>query len=172
MFSSPDIMMTKKQHRRIDLALNFALIALVFNMVMPAHAQVANGVTTITTNIQDRSDTNDIAPVPSLPVISDKPILAKKTITVRTSAYSSTKDQTDSDPFTTASGKKVRDGIVAMNGMPFGTKIRIPKYFGDKVFVIEDRMNARYGKKKVDIWMPTRQQAREWGVRTVTIEVL
>ncbi|MDX1535397.1 MAG: hypothetical protein R3346_01415 [Candidatus Spechtbacterales bacterium] len=87
------------------------------------------------------------------------------------SAYSSTHDQTDATPFTTASGTRVRDGIVAANFLPIGTKIRIPDYYGNKVFVVEDRMNARYWKK-VDIWMPTRGEALQWGVRYATIEVI
>lgn len=87
------------------------------------------------------------------------------------SAYSSTPDQTDGSPFTTASGTRVRDGVVAANFLPIGTKIRIPEYYGNKVFVVEDRMNRRYWKK-VDIWMPTRSDALQWGVKYATIEVV
>ena len=47
--------------------------------------------------------------------------------------YSSTPQETEDTPFLTASGKKVRDGIVANNFLPFGTKIKIPKIFGDKI---------------------------------------
>ena len=87
-------------------------------------------------------------------------------------AYSSTPDQTDSDPFTTASGTKVRHGIIAHNGLPFGTKVRFPDAFGDQVFVVQDRMNARYGSRMADLWMPSRQEAKQWGVRRVRMEVL
>jgi 3D (Asp-Asp-Asp) domain-containing protein len=85
-------------------------------------------------------------------------------------AYSSTRDQTDGDPFTTASGAKVKDGIIAMNGVPFGTKIRIPEKYGDKVFVVQDRMAARHGSYRADIWMKTRTEAKQWGVRRVKVE--
>jgi len=44
----------------------------------------------------------------------------------------------------------VRDGVIATNILPFGTKVRIPEIFGDKVFVVEDRM-ARKHADRVDI---------------------
>lgn len=86
-------------------------------------------------------------------------------------AYSSTPDQTDATPFITAQGTRVRDGIVAANFLPFGTKVRIPALFGDKVFVVEDRMNKRHASR-LDVWFETRWQAREFGIRVAQIEVL
>ena len=86
-------------------------------------------------------------------------------------AYSSTPDQTDSTPFTTASGTHVHWGTVAANFLPFGTKIKIPSMYGDQIFIVEDRMNKRYWHK-VDIWMPGRQEALQFGVRTLEIEIL
>jgi 3D (Asp-Asp-Asp) domain-containing protein len=85
-------------------------------------------------------------------------------------AYSSTVDQCDSTPFITANGTFVHDGIVAANFLPFGTKIRIPELFGDKVFSVEDRMNSKY-HYRVDIWMTTREAAKQLGVKYVKIEV-
>lgn len=96
---------------------------------------------------------------------------AMRTMFVPTSAYTSDPRECDSTPFTTANGTRVRDGIVAANFLPFGTRIRIPEYFGDKVFEVHDRMNARYGYR-VDIWMVDKTEARVWGVRRVKIEIL
>jgi len=87
-------------------------------------------------------------------------------------AYSSTEDQTDSTPFITASQKHVEDGIVANNLLPFGTKVRIPELYGDKVFVVEDRMHYRKGNYHLDIWFPTRLEAKNFGVKRATIEVI
>jgi len=95
-----------------------------------------------------------------------------KTIKVIVTAYSSTADQTDDTPFITASGKQVADGIVANNMLPIGTKIRIPDLYGDKVFVVEDRMNRRKSGYHFDIWFPERQLAVNFGVKTAEIEVL
>lgn len=86
-------------------------------------------------------------------------------------AYSSTVDQTNSEPFITASGAWVEDGIVAANFLPFNTKIRIPAYFGDKVFVVKDRMNQRFNDR-VDIWFQTRSQAKNFGIKNTAIEIL
>lgn len=96
---------------------------------------------------------------------------AARTIRVPISAYNSEPGQTDSSPFTTADGTQVRDGIVAANFLPHGTRIRIPDYFGDKVFEVHDRMNARY-TYKIDIWMLNKSDAIKWGVRNVKVEVL
>ena len=86
-------------------------------------------------------------------------------------AYSSTRDQTDSTPFVTAAGTRVRDGVMAANFLAFGTKARIPALFGDKVFTVEDRMNARY-PNRVDIWFASRAEARAFGARAAEIEIL
>jgi len=86
-------------------------------------------------------------------------------------AYSSTPDQTDSTPFITASGSHVRDGIIAANFLRIGTKVRFPTMYGDKIFVVEDRMNPRY-KYRADIWMRTREEAKQFGLRNLPIEVI
>ena len=95
-----------------------------------------------------------------------------KKVKMMATAYSSTVGQTDSTPFITASGSTVRDGIVANNMLPFGTEIKIPELYGDKVFVVEDRMNKKKGIYHVDIWFPEYDQAKEFGAKTIYIEVL
>lgn len=86
-------------------------------------------------------------------------------------AYSSTPDQTDDSPFITAMGTHVRDGIIACNFLKFGTKVRLPEIYGDKVFVVEDRM-AKKNSHKIDIWMPSRQAALSFGVRQLALEIV
>jgi len=95
-----------------------------------------------------------------------------KTIKMVLTAYSSTPDQTDSTPFITASGKHVADGIIANNLLPFGTKLRIPQLYGNKIFTVEDRMNSHKGKLQADIWFATRNQAVNFGAKTTDIEIL
>lgn len=87
------------------------------------------------------------------------------------SAYSSTPDQTDDTPFITASGTHVRDGIIAANFLPIGAKVRFPNIYGEKIFVVEDRMNSRY-YYRADIWMPTRGDALQFGLRNTLIEII
>lgn len=98
-----------------------------------------------------------------------KPEVKTKKVTL--TAYSSTVDQTDDTPFIAASGKHVYDGMIAANFLPFGTKVKIPELFGDKVFTVHDRMNRRY-TERVDIWFAERQDALNFGIRTAEIIIL
>lgn len=100
------------------------------------------------------------------------------TLMVTASAYTSTPDQTDSSPFITANGEHVYWGGVAANiidangrNIPFGTRIMIPKLFGDQIFTVNDRMNRRY-KNNVDLWFSDITDAREFGRRTIEIVIL
>lgn len=87
-------------------------------------------------------------------------------------AYTSTPGQTDDTPFIAASGKRVHDGMIAANGLPFGTKVKIPSIYGDKIFIVEDRMNRRYGLGRMDIWLDTtRAEAMKFGVKRVEVEI-
>jgi len=93
-------------------------------------------------------------------------------IEVVVTGYSSTEDQTDSDPFVTAAGTLVREGIVANNFFSLGTKIKIPELFGDKIFVVEDRMSWEKGNYYIDIWFPDYWQALNFGAKRTYIEIL
>lgn len=93
-------------------------------------------------------------------------------IKVVITAYSSTPEETDDTPFITASGKQVADGIIANNMLPLGTKVKIPELYGDKIFVVEDRMNKRKSDYHFDIWFPTKSSALNFGVKTAELEVL
>jgi 3D (Asp-Asp-Asp) domain-containing protein len=95
-----------------------------------------------------------------------------KTIKVVITAYSSSPEETDDTPFITASGKYVGDGIIANNMLAFGTKVRIPELYGDKVFTVEDRMNKRKSDYHIDIWMPEKPLAINFGVKSAEIEIL
>jgi len=101
---------------------------------------------------------------PDMPII-----VAQRWVAV--TAYSSTVDQTDSTPFITASGSYVSDGTIACNFLRFGTRVRFPQLYGDKIFTVEDRMALKNGNK-IDIWFDTRDQAKQFGVKTLKIEVL
>jgi 3D (Asp-Asp-Asp) domain-containing protein len=93
------------------------------------------------------------------------------TFHMRVTAYSSTPDQTDSTPFITANGDTVHDGVIASNIFPFGTRLQIPSLFGKKIFTVEDRMSSRI-KNTLDIWMPDRQDAIDFGIKSAEIIVL
>ncbi|MDP3725290.1 MAG: hypothetical protein Q8R20_02345 [Nanoarchaeota archaeon] len=100
-------------------------------------------------------------------VPEEKPTLIDMWIT----AYSSSEDETDSTPNITAIGTLTRDGIVATNMLPIGTLVRIPQYFGKKVFVVEDRMHPRK-RWVLDVWMPSKAEAMEFGSYLTKVEVI
>ena len=99
------------------------------------------------------------------------PLIVKASYWVTTTAYSSTPDQTDTTPFITASGTYVRDGIVACNFLKFGTRIQFPQLYGDKIFLVEDRM-APKNSHKIDIWFADRAQAIEFGLKRTKVVIL
>jgi len=86
-------------------------------------------------------------------------------------AYSSTTDQTDSSPFITANGKRVKEGVVACNFLTFGTKVKFPELYGNQVFSVEDRM-AMKNNHKIDIWLPSRNEAKQFGIQRLKVEIL
>ena len=98
-----------------------------------------------------------------------------KTMYVYATAYNSLENQTDSSPCVTANGYNLCESdiedTIAANFLPFGTKIRIPDYFGDRVFVVRDRMNVRY-ENRIDVWMKEYIDARKFGKRYLKIEIL
>jgi 3D (Asp-Asp-Asp) domain-containing protein len=96
----------------------------------------------------------------------------EREIPVIITAYSSTPSQTDDTPFLTAAGTLVREGIVANNYLAFGTEIRIPEIYGDRIFVVEDRMSDRKGYYHVDVWLPDYDQALAFGAKRTHIEIL
>lgn len=107
-----------------------------------------------------------------LPISKDA--VARRHYTIPVTAYTSEVGQTDDSPCITASGLDVcerdMENVVAANFLPLGTRVKIPELYGDRVFYVEDRMNARYNYK-MDIWMQELSDAKAFGVQYVTIEV-
>lgn len=103
-----------------------------------------------------------------------------RSVIVRATAYNSTPGQTDATPFITATGTRVRSGVVALSrdllrSFPYGSRIMIEdlsgrynNLFRGRVFVVEDTMAARK-TGSLDIWMSTRSQAIQFGARQVRI---
>lgn len=162
-------MITKNKEKTSNFLLtttNFAiLLSFLFNLSFPqiSFAYSIDGKNT-------RNEVIKAAVKQKIPVKKyGKNVAYTKIVTL--TAYSSTVDQCDSTPFITASGTRVHNGTIAANFLKFGTKVRIPEYFGNKVFTVEDRTHPRYGNR-IDIWMKTRSDALNFGIRNLKIEVL
>lgn len=70
---------------------------------------------------------------------------------------------------TMSDGSQTRAGSVASNDYRLGTKLTIsPSPTGRRFFVVRDHIG--YGTK-LDIWVPSCSQARQWGRRSVTVRV-
>lgn len=72
----------------------------------------------------------------------------------------------------TASGVMPHPGTLTVSRdllqvLPFGTVVRIRGWR----YRVQDTMAERW-RKRVDIWMPSRDEAVRWGVRSVVLEVL
>ncbi len=122
-----------------------------------------------------------------------QPATPKRTMWVVATAYSSDPWQTDNSPCIPAMTKfdlcaqYVETGVadtIATNILPLGTKVKFPDLYGDKVFVVRDRMNAKYnGTNRIDFWIgsehPTnatiirdaKQQAIQFGVKRLKMEI-
>ena len=123
--------------------------------------------TTATTTTTVRPHTSVSLSAPSL-----NDVVATTTIQVTITAFSSAPNETDGSPFVTASGACVRDGIVAANFLPFGTLLKLPGLFGDKVFEVEDRMADRFNYR-LDVWMGSKPEAFRFGIRhNVHVEIV
>lgn len=111
------------------------------------------------------------------PVAQDKQPV--KTITVVSTAYNSLVGQTDSTPCITANGhdlcKQYEEqgfgNTIAANFLKMGTQVKFPELYGDKIFVVRDRMNARYGYGRIDIWLPEYNEAKQFGVKRLKMEI-
>jgi len=123
----------------------------------------SNSLGPVALKLSDTNPDNDM----DIPFFTKEPRLVRY-ITI--TAYSSTIDQCDDTPFITANGKTVYDGLVAANFLKFGTQVKIPEYFGEKVFTVNDRMNVKHSDR-IDVWMPTREQAVQFGARYLKVEI-
>ena len=122
----------------------------------------------------DNIDNNNESAPNRLPQSNDSEV-AKITNLLLT-AYTSEEAQTDSSPCITANGfdlcKQGIEDTLAINGVKFGTKVRIPDLFGDRVFIVRDRMNAKYSSNRGDIWMNDKNDAIKFGAQLARVEIL
>lgn len=153
------------------------MISLVFdflffpNPVLSAKISEEVNVDNIIRYVYDKKIKPDLTN--SFPINRD--LRVNKSFNIYMTAYNSEVGQCDDTPCITANGfdvcKHNSEDTVATNILPFGTKIRIPEYFGDRVFVVRDRMNKRY-THRLDIWMKDKTDARKFGLKYTKIEIL
>jgi len=99
----------------------------------------------------------------------------KNILIVTSTAYTSSKRETDSTPFLAAWNNRLKPSVksIAVSrdllklGLTNGTKVKISGLKGH--YTVLDKMNKRW-KKKIDIYMGCNlKKAKKWGKRKVTI---
>jgi len=151
----------------------FALITVIFGMVPVKVASAEGGLLDFLSGEKNKAEEEV-----KFPEGQARPprIVKKFTITF----YNSLPNQTDNSPCITANGYDLCEqyetegfgNTIATNLLPFGAVVKIPSLYGDKEFVVRDRMNQRYnGKARMDIWLPTYAEAKKNGVKR-SVEVL
>lgn len=153
-------------------------IAGFFPTLAPINQKIEAGFTT-NQNISGNNEAilTDLSTIQSNslnPVLSpsDPQVKVVKQILVVVTGYSSSPLETDETPYITAANTQVRDGIIASNLLPFGTKVMLPDLYGNKLFVVEDRMNSKKGNYQIDIWFPSRLEALDFGAKLTEMEIV
>ena len=82
-------------------------------------------------------------------------------------AYSSSEDETDSTPTLSASGESTHQGMVANNCLPFGTKVIME----GGTYYVEDRGALRHGCQWLDLWMPSKEAALQFGRQKLLVTI-
>jgi len=174
--------LSNKIRKHSTFLFSFLIVVVVFDyFLFPLPVLAAEGAEG-STNTAIESLTIDGQPIindktipPSANLPKNQEAQPKTTKFVEITAYNSDVSQCDSDPCTTANGFNVcKHGVedtIATNGLPFGTQVRIPELFGDKIFTVRDRMNSRY-HDRVDVWMLSHEKAVKFGVKVAKIEIL
>jgi len=162
-------------------ALNFTVVIFVMTIgsyvffPMMANADIADdqkpmahtSVELVVASMQNETKSFGTLPVAEVAAV-------RKTFMIPITAYTSEVGQTDDSPCITASGmnvcKRNQEDIVAANFLPMGTRVRIPELYGERIFTVQDRMNARYDKH-MDIWLKDLSQAKQFGLKMAKIEV-
>lgn len=129
-------------------------------------------------------------------VAEDAPVAgpdASLSFLLRATAYNSLPEQTNDQPFITATGARTRFGIIAVSrdlltqDIPYGSLVRIkdlgnfyngrnaghyqPLLDSQGLFIVEDTMHPRK-TQQIDLWFAHLSEALNWGVRQVELEVV
>lgn len=74
----------------------------------------------------------------------------------------------DTPGTTMANGSTVRYGALANDVLPLGTKVLIQ----GEIFEVCDRFGGDHGIERFDMYLPTVDQCKAWGVREIEVEIL
>lgn len=170
--------------KKLVILLILAIFVLNSAIPVPVQAKSTNiflALRDVASNVIDSMSQN-IASAddkPEFPVSDEREPARTKSVVA--TAYSSEAAQTDNTPCLPAMGsfdlcKNFADNgvedTIAANFLPLGTKVRFPEMFGDRIFTVRDRMNAKYnGQSRIDFWMNEKDDAIHFGVKRMKMEI-
>ncbi len=159
----------KSKRSKIALATILSILTLEFFLPNPTHVVMAQVMDQDLRAGFLKDDFDN-----GLPQAAEKPLELVRTVTIAVTSYNSEPGQTDSTPCITANGfnlcKHGIENVIATNYLPFGTKVKFPEYDADRIFTVQDRMNARY-HKRADIWMKDKTDSRKFGIKNLKMEI-
>ncbi|HYR58541.1 MAG TPA: 3D domain-containing protein [Chthoniobacteraceae bacterium] len=93
-------------------------------------------------------------------------------MTVRTTAYTHSEAGGHSNAIDGALhfGGKEYSAAADWSWLPLGTRFRMVE--NGRTYVVEDYGSALVGRQTIDLYVPSRGEVRNWGVRNVPIEIL
>lgn len=165
--------------KTIKKLLKLLIFVLIFDYVLfPApilasEIEKPKDILDIIINFNQRETYNDLNFDNFLPVHDDIRVVKRSFHAI--TAYNSEVGQCDNSPCITANGFNVcehgKEDTIAANFLRFGTKVKIPELFGDRIFFVRDRMNKKYSDR-VDIWMKNKSDAVKFGIKRAQIVVV
>ncbi len=162
-------MLFDQNTNKLKISIASVLAVLTVEFFFPTQAHVAAAQV-----LESPDAAPAIAYKNSLPLANEVPLTLDRSFTIAVTAYNSEPGQTDSTPCITANGfnlcKHGVENVIATNMLPFGTKVKFPEIDPDRVYTVQDRMNARY-YKRADIWMKEKSDAKKFGIKHLTMEV-
>ncbi|HLD31394.1 MAG TPA: hypothetical protein VJB37_00655 [Patescibacteria group bacterium] len=168
-----------KKRELLENAMGLAIIlAFVVDMMVPrvVSAQAVEPQAYLFAPLIDNAQITE-AVQPMFPRSGEKKPV--RTIWVIATAYSSDPAQTDDTPCIPASGYDLcaayeANGVadtIAANFLPLHTQVSLPDLYTNQTFVVRDRMNKKYGYGRIDIWMPTYKEAKDFGVQRIQMNI-
>lgn len=115
-----------------------------------------------------------------------------RVLILKSTAYTSSPQETDSTSKITATGTQTRLGVIAVSSdllggdLPYGSIVKLEDLgnwkdgsgagqfsglLSRQLFVVEDTMNASK-RQQIDVWMPDRSLALRFGVRRIRLAVV
>ena len=116
------------------------------------------------TVIQNPSPIRESGNMPSQKAEQAKPY---REVVCNVSAYTASDDECGKGDGITASGRRATAGrTIAMDGVPFGTRVEIEGH----TYIVEDRFGGGYSNR-IDVFMNSKREAFQFGRKHIKVKI-